>query len=155
MRGVTYFGRSDGCVSAGSFPVGSRVNPSSLQVISGTRRSLRSTANVFVPGADGHATSEPSVARRVRFASDASVPCPSPPRRSFMASRLVQLVVLLLLQVVPDGASARCAIPPSTSVSEVSIGVGEPAAVPSFGFSCGEFGPFLFWRGRHDQSACP
>ena len=57
-----------------------------------------------------------------------------------MASRLVQLVVLLLLQVVPDGAITRCATPPSTSSSEVSIGVGGPAVVPSVGFSCGEFG---------------
>ena len=141
QREVSYFGRSEGCVSTGGSTVSSRVNLPSLQVNSGTQRSLRPTANVFVLGADGHATREPSVARRVRFASDASVPCPSPPRRSFMASRLVQLVVLLLLQVVPDGASARCAIPPSTSFSGVSIGVGEPAAVPSFGFSCGEFEP--------------
>ena len=118
-RGVSYFGRSDGCVSAGGVAVGSRVNPSSLQVTSGTQRSLRSTANVFVPGADGHATRVPLGVRRVRFSSDTSAQCPSPLGRVTVASRLVQLVVLLLLQVVPDGASTRCATPPTLQMCDV------------------------------------
>ena len=139
-RGVSYFGRSDGRVSAGGFAVGSRVNPSSLQVIPGTQHSLRSAANVFVPGAEGHATRVPPGVRSVRFSSDTSAPCPRPSGRASMASRLVQLVVLLLLQVVPDGATLSCATPPSTSSSEVSIGVGGPAVVPIGVFSCGEFG---------------